>query len=73
MIFGVPTSRCAQSLKYFKTTVLEIWLAQGIHSLFLKKKIIQKNPFFSSFWEKKIYIETIEPAEWKSPNQPKGK
>lgn len=53
MIFGVPTSRCAQSLKYFKTTVLEIWLAQGIHSLFLKKKIIQKNPFFSSFWEKK--------------------
>ena len=43
MIFGVPTSHCAQSLKYFKTTVLEIRL----------KKIIQKNPFFSSFWEKK--------------------
>lgn len=73
MIFGVPTSLCAQSLKYFKTTVLEIWLAQGIHSLFFKKKSFKKIPFSQVFGKKKIYIETIEPAEWKSPDQPKGK
>lgn len=55
MIFGVPTSHCAQSLKYFKTTVLEIWLAQGIHSLFFKKKSFKKIPFSQVFGEKNLH------------------
>jgi len=55
MIFGVPTSLCAQSLKYFKTTVLEIWLAQGIHSLFFKKKSFKKIPFSQVFGEKNLH------------------
>lgn len=57
MIFGVPTSLCAQSLKYFKTTVLEIWLAQGIHSLFLKKNHSKKSLFLKFLGKKKSTLK----------------
>lgn len=57
MIFGVPTSLCAQSLKYFKTTVLEIWLAQGIHSLFFKKNHSKKSLFLKFLGKKKSTLK----------------